>query len=241
MGKLAHTRNQRLEFLFLPFKVIVSPFRAFKEIAGTPDVKGVGVIAGLILLATAGVYYAYSAKIFLLSNGTSTSFLSSEMFVDFIASILVERALLFVENWILYGCVLFLVMRVFRQKEGSWRPFFTLVGYAFSITVVQTVISAVLFASFPAIQFSTLSSFPPATPEEAAIVTAGIQERWAQMPTYQALAFFNFPLINIFDVWFGSLSVIIIRAFSEVTWRKAGMIAVTAFSLRVFLKIVLGF
>jgi len=58
-------KHQALKALVYPFKVIVSPFNAFKEIAQNPDFKGLGLIVGLILLTTMSVYYTQSSKVFL--------------------------------------------------------------------------------------------------------------------------------------------------------------------------------
>lgn len=241
MDKLTEAEHSKTEFLAFPLKVIVSPFKAFKEIIQNPDIKGIVLIVGLVLLATAGSYYAYSAKIFLYINGTLTSLLGSSMFSGFIASVLVEGVLLFAENWLLYAGILFLVMRVFGQKGGVWRPFFTIVGYALSITIVQSVASAILMATLPEIRFSNLSIWPPSTENEVAIANAGIQKYWSPTPVYQAIVYLNSPLLNIIDVWLVILSVIMVHTFSESTWRKATVISVTAFVLRFFLKIFLGF
>ena len=239
-GKLTDTGHPKTEFLALPLKVIISPFKALKEIAQTPDIKGIVLIAGLVLLATAGLYYAYSVKVFFLINGTPTSFLSSNMFSGFIISVLTQSVLLFAFNWLIYAGVLFLVMRAFGQKGGSWRLFFILVGYAFSVMIIQSAVSALLIATLPEIHFSSLSTWPPSTQDEITIANAGIQENWGPTPAYQALAYFNFPYVNLIDIWLVMLSVIIVHTFGEISWGKAAAISVTAFVLRFFLKIFLG-
>ena len=186
---MTETEHPKTEFLAFPLKVIISPFKAFKEIARNPDTKGIVLIAGLVLLATAGLYYTYSAKVFLYINGTPTSFLTSNMFSVFIGSVLIQEVLFFAENWLIYAGVLFLVMRGFGQKGGSWHLFFILVGYAFSIMIIQSVVSALLIATLPEIHFSNLSTWPPSTEDEVAIANAGIQENWSPTPAYQALAY----------------------------------------------------
>jgi len=238
-GKL--TEHKKTEFLAFPLKVIISPFKAFNEIAQNFDAKGIVLIVGLVLLTTAGVYYAYSSKVFLSIDGMPTSFVSSNMFSSFIVSVLTQSVLLFVLNWLIYAGVLFLVMRVFGQKGGSWRSFFILVGYAFSIMIVQSVVSVLLIATLPEIRFSNLSTWPPSTQDEIAIANTGIQEMWGQIPAYQALAYLNFPYVNIVDIWLVILSVIVVHSFSEITWGKAVAISIAAFAMRFFLKIFLGF
>jgi len=59
------TEHKTLKALVYPFEVIVSPLKAFKKIAQNPDIKGLVVIVGLIMLSTAGAQYASASKIFL--------------------------------------------------------------------------------------------------------------------------------------------------------------------------------
>ena len=238
--KLTKNDHSKTDFLAFPLKIIISPFKTLREIVQNPDIKGIVLIAGLVLLATTGLYCAYSSKVFLLIDGTPTSFLYSNMFSGFIFSVLSQSVLLFVFNWLIYSGVLFLVMRAFGLKGGAWRLFFILVGYAFSIMIIQSAISALLIATLPEIHFSNLNTWPPSTEDEIAVANTGIQENWGPTPSYQAIAYFNFPLINIIDLWLLMLSIIIVHTFNEISWGKAVTISVTAFILRFFLKIFLG-
>jgi len=234
------TEQQTLKSLVYPIKVIVSPFKAFKEIAQNPDIKGLVLIVGLVLLATVGAYYAQSSKVFILINDTSTSLLASNTFANNILPILTQTALLFIMNWVIYAGVLLLVLRAFREKGGSWRPFFVLIGYAFSILIMQAAVSALLIATLPEIHFSNLSTWPPTTQDEVTMANDKIQETWGSIPAFQALTYLTFPYINFIDIWLVMLSVVAVRAFTEITWTKAVMISTTAFLLRFFLRFFLG-
>jgi hypothetical protein len=238
---LTERERSNTAFYVFPFKVLLSPFKTFTEIAQHPDVKGIALIAALTLLATTGFYYAYSAKVVYYSNGIPTRFLSSNLFSGFITSIVAQEALSFIFSWLFYAGILFLIMRAFGQKGGSWRLFFILVGYALSIVIVQSGVNALLVATLPELHFSTLNTWPPSTPDEIAIVNMGIQETWGPLLAFQAFTIFNFPLVNIFDLWLLLLSVIIVKTFNEIPWGTAAMITFTAFILRFFLKIFLGF
>lgn len=234
------TEHQTGKALVYPFEVIVSPLKAFKEIAQNPDFKGVILIVGLVLLATAGALCAQSSKVFILIDGTSTSFLASNTFANYIFFNLTQTAMLFIFNWIIYAGVLLLVMRTFREKRGSWRTFFVLVGYAFSIMLIQSAVSAVLIVTLPEIHFSNLSTWPPSTQDEVTIASNKIQEIWGPIPAFQAVTYLNFFYINFIDIWLVLLSVVAVHAFSETTWGKAVMISATAFTFRFFLRFLLG-
>jgi hypothetical protein len=168
------------------------------------------------------------------SNLLSTNSLSNAL-----PQALIQTALFFVFNWMIYAGVLLLVMRALGEKGGSWRPFFVIVGYAFSITIIQSAISALLIATLPEVHLP-ITSWPP-TGQDESTVTGHFNETWGPAPAFLALTYLTFPYINIIDVWFVLLSVIAVRAFNGTTLRKAGMIAATAFLLRFFLRFFLGF
>jgi hypothetical protein len=58
-------RRHPLRSLVYPFEVIVSPFKAFKEIAQNPELKGFFLIVILFIVTSVGVQYAYASKILL--------------------------------------------------------------------------------------------------------------------------------------------------------------------------------
>jgi len=58
-----------LKSLIYPFEVIVSPFKAFKEIAQNPGVKGFLLIIVLFIATSIGVEYVYGSKIFVGVSG----------------------------------------------------------------------------------------------------------------------------------------------------------------------------
>jgi hypothetical protein len=113
------------------------------------------------------------------------------------------------------------------------------VGYAFSVVIVQWTVSALLFTALPEIHYSNLSNWPPLSEDETLIAEAGIQEFWVPTLTYQILVYLINPLLNIVDIWLLVLSVIIVSIFNDVSWGKAATISISAFILRLFLKVFL--
>jgi len=169
---------------------------------------------------------------------TYSSLLATNLFRDNLLGLLIETTFAFFINWLIYAGILLLVMRAFGEKGGSWRPFFVLVGYAFSVLIVQWAVGALLFATLPEVHLQ-INSWPP-TEREAVTVNRNFSETWGSTIEYKALTYITFPYINIIDVWLIILSAIAVRAFSGVAWGKATMIAAAAFLTRFFLRLFLG-
>jgi len=73
-------------------------------------------------------------------------------------------------------------------------PFFILVGYAFSIMIIQQVVSALLIVTLPELHFKNLSTWPPSTQDEIAIANTGIQENWGKNQRLRHLPISIFPM-----------------------------------------------
>ena len=103
--------------MFSPLKVLVSPFKTFREMSQNPQAKGLLLVLALLLAATAGTQYTSASKIFLVINGQPTSLLNSNIFTGYMISSLVDIALIFLANWIIYAGALFLLVKAFGEKE----------------------------------------------------------------------------------------------------------------------------
>jgi hypothetical protein len=186
------------------------------------------------------VFNVNDAKIDATTVGLTYSSLltSTNFYSGILPPVLVQRTLLFFFNWVIYAGVLLLVMRAFSEKKGSWSSFFVLVGYAFSILIIQSAATTLLSATLPEIHLN-ITSWPPPVGDEITVARS-FYETWGPTLANQALAYLTFPLINFIDIWLVMLSVVAVRSFSETTWGKAVMISATAFLFRFFLRFLLG-
>jgi len=169
---------------------------------------------------------------------TYSSLLTTDLSSSIIP-ILTQTALVFIFNWGIYAGILLLIMRAFGEKQGTWRRFFVLIGYAFSIMIIQWTVSALLIATLPEVHLQ-ITLWPP-TGKDEAIVARGLAETWGPTLSFRALTFLTFTYINFIDIWLVLLSVVAVRAFSATVWRQAIMISTTAFLVRFFLRFFLGF
>lgn len=216
-------------------KVLYSPVNAFKEIIQKPDIKGPIIILVLVLVATVGRQYAVGSKIFIQSDSQEfVSLLATDLVSSFIGGSLINSGIDFFLVWILYTGIILVVAVAFHEKIGSRRTLFTVLGYTFIVTVVSILISALLISTFPTVNFP-VSSWPPATEDDAILVQGYMEEFW-----YSTLAFqFVFYISFIMDLWVAALCAISIRSLGELTWGKAILFSFTAYIVTFVLRGIL--
>lgn len=222
-----------LESLTYPFKVVVSPLRALKKISVHPDMKGLVVVIGLLALASVAVQFAVGSKILL--NGTSL--LATSFFQNILVSGIVESVFVFLLTWMLFAGALLLITFVMGGKGGGgWRPLFVIVGYALTVFILRTVVSAVLISTLPQINFS-FSTWPPATEAEITAANDQISAVWGSVPAFQAGFYVNLA----FDAWLALLGIIGVHVYRAVAWSRAATISITAYLIYFTLRLFIGF
>jgi len=229
------TERQKIELLASPFKVIVSPFKAFTNIAQNPDVKGVILVAGLVLLATTGAFYAGASKLTWTVDDQFTSLLTSNMFGGYIISGLTEITFVFFTTWVIFAGALLFISRAFGQQEGSWRTFFVVIGYVLSVFIIRMAVDAFLISTLPAIPMSF--PWPPATEEQANQFLEMIRNMWSPTLAYQLRSY----VILGTDIWMVGLGAIAVRAMQTVRWGKALIFSVTAYLVIFMLRLYAPF
>jgi hypothetical protein len=224
------------EPLTYPFKVIVSPMKAFQRISAYPDIKGFIVIIALLILVSAAVQFSVATKIILNINLQPISLVATDFFQNFFVQGIIESIFVFFLNWLLFGGALLLIAIIMGAKGGSWRQFFIIVGYALTVFILRTAVSAVLVSTLPQINFS-LSAWPPATEEERSNANNLIDANWGPLLAYQAGSYVNLA----FDAWLVILGATALRAYRAIPWSRAATISVTAYLIYFTLRLFIGF
>jgi hypothetical protein len=129
-------------------------------------------------------------------------------------------------NWVLWAGILLIVSNLFGENVGQWNVFFVIIGYAFIVTAVYTVISALLFTSLPILNM----------PVESALQIEAFSAVWLSNPAYQI----GTIILWVGEVWVAALSAIVIRLMKNVPWGKAATIATIAFTIRFVLRFFFG-
>ena len=155
---------------------------------------------------------------------------------------LISRAFDFFINWGIYAILLYVVIKVFREEVGSLGELFIVVGYAFVVTLIYSLVSIPLISMLPQVGLP-LQAWN--VPQEATQATKNIandllrqiyQESWYSRWTYQVVGF----LFYAFDAWVVALFIIAIRFACEISWKKAAAISIIAYGIRFVLRLFLG-
>jgi hypothetical protein len=115
-------------------------------------------------------------------------------------------AISFFINWGLYGVILLLVIKLFGEKVDSWKTLFLVVGYLFSVRIVNLLVAVALIPTLPEARLENLAQI------------------WYLTLPYQTILYFGL----VTDVWMAALCTIATRFLYTLTWRKAIGISVLA-------------
>ncbi len=225
------SEHQSLKSLIHPFRVVVSPFKAFRDITQNPSLLGFLLIVGLNSLAAASGEFIRASKIILVdAENQSASLLNSMFFNQSLILVLVQSALGFLLIWMIYAGVLFFVKRIFSVKSVSLRSFFIIVGYAFIALVMYSAVAALLISTLPQIQFQ-MSAWTSETPDDVANVNTHFQEVWGPTLASQVVGYLGLA----FQVWLVILGSIAVHTSSEIKWGNAFISSVIAYFASILL------
>ena len=154
------------------------------------------------------------------------SFIELRGFGGVIQLALINLALPFAINLILWSGILLIVGKLFQEDLGRWSVLFVIVGYSFIVTFVITLVNVL-----------SISALPPLNlPIDPTAASAVLNELWTPLLAYQLSGYI--PLIG--EVWISALGAVVVRLMRETTWGKAATIAAVAFGLRLLLRLFLG-
>ncbi|PVX26190.1 MAG: hypothetical protein CW691_02165, partial [Candidatus Bathyarchaeum sp.] len=129
-------------------------------------------------------------------------------------------------NWVLWAGISLIVSNLFGENVGQWNSYFVIIGHAFIVTAVYTLISALIFTSLPILSM-------PIDPD-LQIIAFG--ELWLPNTSYQI----GTIILWAGEVWVAALTAVVIRLIKDIPWGKAGTIAAIAFGVRFVLRFFFG-
>lgn len=145
--------------------------------------------------------------------------------------VLINIALPFAMDWILWSVILVIVAKLFQEDLGRWNVFVVIIGYSFIVTFVYNLINLAAIASLP----------PLNLPLDTALATVAINEVWVPLLGYQVSIYL--PLIG--SIWIAALGAVVVRLLVQTSWGKAVVISAVAFAINFvlspLLRLFLGF
>jgi hypothetical protein len=147
-------------------------------------------------------------------------------FTESIISLFVSVAFSVAMNWILWAGIVIIAAKVFGEELGRWNVFFVIIGHAFMVTAVYTLVSALMFSSLPVISL----------PLNVDIQIAVFNDVWLPNLAYQV----GTLILWVGEVWIAALSAVVIRLMKNTTWGRAATIAAVAFGVRLLLRLFIG-
>ena len=140
--------------------------------------------------------------------------------------LLVSAAFSVAMNWILWACIVIIVAKLFGEDLGKWNVLFIIIGHAFMVTAVYTLVSAWAFSSLPVVSL----------PLDYDLQIAVLNAMWLPNLAYQV----GTLILWAGEVWITALSAVVIRLMRNTTWGKAATIAAVAFGVRFVLRLFIG-
>lgn len=224
--------QQRLKALVYPFKVIVNPLKAFREISQNARFVGVFFIIVLYILAAIGTECFRTSKIFLDSENGSISLLNSNLVAGNLVSFLLQSTSSFILNWIIFAGILFLLARLTGEVSSSWRSFIIVAGYAFMVIVIYYAVNALLISTLPEIHFQRSMW---TSPESIDAIQTIFDEKWGSTFAAQALNYVSFA----FQLWLVLLGSAAAHFSLGIKWVRAIMISFIAYFASALLTSIL--
>lgn len=213
-----------------PLLVLISPFKAFREIVEDPHIGGPVFILALALVIAVG-RQAINASRTLLGqpNREYISLLESGRFVDALSGVVVFTSFQFILSWGLYVLILMFLLKAFREEPGSLRILFAVVGHAFAVLIVYSIVTVLLVSMLPIVTLEQEVWNPPLGEEESAaqLIDETYRAAWYDTLPFQLLSSFYF--VSIFMIWTAILVAIALHSLYNTPWSKAGAISAVTF------------
>jgi len=222
------SENTVIKDIVLPFKILISPLKTFRQLAQKPDAKGLVSLSAVLLLVTAASLYASATKIDINIDGQRTSLTATNVFNGWFASSVAITILSILLYWLVFASGLALISRILGGKEISLRALFVCLAYMLSVSVVLYAVRVVVYLALPSVYFETSSSWPPVDVDAASNL---FEQSWSPLFAFQFGTVFTFVAF----LWLVLLGAIAVRAQREFTWGKAFAVSFAGFSITLLL------
>ncbi len=216
--------------LLLPFRVLVTPIRAFTQLAQRSTVKGLMTLAALLVIVVAAFQYATATRIYLAVDTYSISFIATDSFANWFTTLLASTSIFIALYWLIIAASLALIGRFFGGKIVKLRTSLVIFAYLLSVFVVLYAVRAITYLALPPITFAT-GSWPPVGEDATNAALELISQNWGGLLVYQFGSYFTFVAF----VWLVLLGAIAVRTMRDISWTRASLVSIAGFVIAVFL------
>jgi len=138
---------------------------------------------------------------------------------------MVNLALPFAIDWIIWSGILIIVGKLFQEELGLWSRFFTIIGYSYIVTFIYTILNIAAILSLPTLNL----------PADATMAAAAISETWLPLLGYQMSMYL--PIVE--RLWLAGLAAVVIKQIRNTVWGKTLTMVAVAFGIRYLLSLFL--
>lgn len=220
-----------IDYLVLPFKILISPFKTLNQLAQAPTVKGFVSLVAFLMLFTATTLYAFASRIFVNINGAPIAFVVTSPFNSWYTGSFTLALVYILIYWVMVAMGLALIGKIIGKKDTSWRALFIVFGYLLSVFIVLYAVRTIMYLSLPSIYFPDSNSWPPADQAQQDAALSLVNQDWGTLIPYHFLSYL--PIIAF--VWLAILGTVAVRVLHEVSWTRSITVSLIGFFITLFI------
>ena len=231
----AHSKTQPLNGsiagdLMLPFMVLVSPLKTFRQLAQRPTAKGLITLTVLVLTAVAASEYAFSTRIFIKMDDQFIVIPATESFLSWFVPTFMSTLIGILLYWSVFAVSFLLLGRILRGEETSLRNSLVIFAYALSVFALLYAIRAAAYLALPSLNLE-ISYWPP-TEADYSYVSDFVNQNWSTAYAFQiGYGYFSFAAL----AWLTILGAIAQKTTRGISWGRALVVSITGFLVLFFL------
>ena len=210
--------------LTLPFMILVSPLKTFRQLARRPTAKGLITLAVLVLIAVAASEYAFSTRILIKINDQFIVIAATGFFPSWFVPTFMSTLIGILLYWSVFVASFFLLGRIFGGKETSLRNSLVIFAYTLSVFALLYAIRTVVYLALPSLGLE-INYWPP-TEADYNYVSDLVNQNWSTAYAFQiGFGYFSFAAL----AWLTILGAIAQKVTRGISWGRALVVSITGF------------
>lgn len=156
--------------------------------------------------------------------------------INFMLPPMVGTLLGFLARWFVNALIMFVGLKIFRQKEELVGNLFIIVGYALSVRIVYGILSAILSSMFPVVVLPLEVWGAPESSERSNLIDQIYSETWYSTWAYQI----GFYLPYLINAWIALLCGIGLYSTGKLSLMKSAVVSVVIYAANLLITFFLA-